>query len=180
MEGIVARIILSAVLHRLAIIRMFNFITNTLPGATDYAWFWPASNWTYVSGNHTPNLTLVTGTSSGPVGVRVANACDAGGSPGIKYVQVYNCGFHFTASPNPSKSSVTVSTESQAISETSNPRDKIYQIKIIDQLGVIKKQFTYSGGITITNISLSNLAAGIYTLQAYNGTIWSSQQIVKQ
>jgi pimeloyl-ACP methyl ester carboxylesterase len=156
------------------------FSTNTLPGATDYAWFWPASDWTYISGNHTPNLALRTGTASGPVGVRVANACDAGGSPGMKYVQVNNCGFYFTVSPNPSKGNVTVSTESQTLSETSNGQDKIYQIKIIDQLGIIKKQFSYSGGITITNINLSNLAVGIYTLQAYNGTIWSSQQIVKQ
>ncbi|HEX8277606.1 MAG TPA: hypothetical protein VF540_02895, partial [Segetibacter sp.] len=57
------------------------FSTNQLPGATNYSWFWPG-DWTYVSGQGTNSLALRTGNASGSVGVRVANACDAGGSPG--------------------------------------------------------------------------------------------------
>lgn len=156
------------------------FSTNTLPGATNYVWFWPG-NWTYSSGQGTPNLNLITGTTSGTVGVRVANACDAGGSPGMKFVQVNNCGFSFTASPNPSTDNVTVTTaQPEGGSEAIANQTRIYQIKIIDQSGNIKKQYNYSTGVTTVNIGLSNLIAGIYTIQAYNGTVWSSQQIIKQ
>ncbi len=54
-----------------------NFSTNSLPGATNYIWFWP-SGWTYNSGQGTTSLSVRTNTVSGAVGVRVANACDAG------------------------------------------------------------------------------------------------------
>lgn len=56
-----------------------TYRTNQLPGATNYAWFWP-STWSYVDGQGTYSLTLQTPSSSGSgqVGVRVANACDAG------------------------------------------------------------------------------------------------------
>jgi hypothetical protein len=157
------------------------FSTNTLAGATDYAWFWPG-DWTYVSGNHTPYLALRTGTNSGSVGVRVANACDAGGSPGMKFVQVYNCGgFSFSASPNPSTGKVTITTSQMQIqSEQQSVQTKIYQIKILNQTGIIQKQYSYPGGITSTTISLSNLVAGIYFIQAFNGSVWSSQQVIKQ
>jgi len=172
------------------------FSTNTLPGATDYVWFWPASDWTYSSGNHTPNLVLRTGTVSGPVGVRVANACDPGGAPAMRFVQVNNCGFRFVVSPNPTNGTIEVHTlSSSAIVERTtdeanrktngaaqktDENERIYRIKIVDQLGVIRQQFSYSKGITNTSINLSKLAAGIYILQVYNGSTWSSQQIIKQ
>lgn len=68
-----------------------TYTTNQLPGATNYSWFYP-STWPYVSGQGTYSLTLRTPSSSGSgqVGVRVANACDAGGSPSVVYTQV-NC-----------------------------------------------------------------------------------------
>ncbi len=157
------------------------FSTNDLPGATNYQWTW-SSSWTYVSGQGTRYLTLQTGSTTGSfyVTVRVANACDAGGSPATKIVQVNNCGFSFTTSPNPSTGSIIVSTNSQTLPETNNPPDRIYQIKVIDQNGGVRKQFSYSGGVTTTVINLSNLIAGIYTIQAYNGSGWSGQQIIKQ
>lgn len=157
------------------------FSTNVLPGATDYVWFWPASNWTYISGNHTPYLALRTGTASGPVGVRVANACDPGGSPGIKFVQVNNCGWRFHVSPNPTNGDIVVSTtEEQKQSIKGINQIKIYQLRIIDQTGNVKKQYRFPGGITNVNISTSNMAAGIYVIQAYNGKTWEATKFVKQ
>jgi len=156
------------------------FNTNTLPGATNYAWFWP-SDWTYQSGQGTPYLTVSTSYgSSGAVGVRVANACDAGGSPGIKYVQVNSCGFFYSASPNPSTGDVTISTTEPGMAATAKNQNKIYKIKVVDQAGNIKRQYAYTNGVTNANISLSNLIAGVYTIQAYNGTEWSNQQVVKK
>ena len=157
------------------------YSTNTLPGATDYVWFWPASNWTYISGNHTPYLALRTGTMSGPVGVRVANACDPGGSPAIKYTQVNNCGWRFYVSPNPTNGNIVVSTtegQKQVVKEIN--QIKIYQLRIIDQLGNVKKQYRYPGGISNANINISNLPAGVYVIQAYNGKTWEATKFVKQ
>jgi hypothetical protein len=157
------------------------FSTNTLPGATDYAWFWPYNNWTYVSGNHTPYLTLITGTSSGTVGVRVANACDAGGSPGMRFVQVNNCGWRYMVSPNPTSGNITISTI-QDEKETNEKYNlvRIYRLNIIDQLGIIKKQYLYPGGITNASINTSNLGAGVYVIHAYNGSTWQSTKFIKQ
>ena len=160
-----------------------TYTTNTLMGATGYNWFYPGT-WTYISGQNTTSLTLRTGATTGnfQVGVRVANACDAGGSPGIKMTFVNSCGFAFMASPNPTTGNMTVSTQSQiqAQAGTSVAQDKIYQIKVVDQNGVLRKQFNYSAGVTTLTIDLSSLMPGIYNLQAYNGSEWSSQSIIKQ
>jgi PKD-like domain/Secretion system C-terminal sorting domain len=160
-----------------------TFTTNPLPGAINYNWlFWP-TGWTYISGQGTPTLVLRSPSTSGggAIGLRVANACDLGGSPATKTLVVFSCGFLFTASPNPSTGSLTISTtpdQSQSV-QKNNPT-KIYQVKILDQLGNIKRQYSYKAGIVNTNINLSGLIAGIYTVRAYDGTIWSSQQVIKQ
>jgi len=160
------------------------FSTNTLPGATDYAWFWPLNNWTYVSGNHTPYLTLITGSSIGgnTVGVRVANACDAGGSPGMKFVQVNNCGgWRYTVSPNPTRGNIVISViQDEKKTMKRNSPIRIYHLKILDQLGNINKQYSYPGGIVTTSISTLNLPAGVYIIQAYNGTAWDAIKFIKQ
>ena len=38
----------------------------------------------------------------------------------------------------------------------------------------------FLAGITSTNISISDLVAGVYTIQAFNGTEWNNRQVVKQ
>ena len=139
--------------------------------------------WTYVSGQNTPSLTLITGSATGnyQVGVRVANACDAGGSYAIKNTFVNSCGgFSFTASPNPSTGSINIAVSSESLATGSENGNKIYKIKVIDQVGNIKKQFNYPSGVTSTIINISNLNQGIYILQAYNGSVWSSQQVFKE
>ena len=156
--------------------------TNTLVGATNYAWFWPG-DWTYISGQGTPHLLLNAGTNIGTVqiGVRVANACDAGGSPGIANVQVNSCGYAVMAAPNPATSTMTISVKqpSSTFGQTTKAV-KIYQLKITSQSGIPRKQLDYPVGVTKTTINLSDLTPGIYFLHAFNGAQWSSLQIIKQ
>ena len=118
------------------------------------------------------------------MGLRVTNTCDPnGGTAAVKFVQVLNCGggWGFRATPNPSLGNVTISTIQLATQSTeSSNQTKIYQIKVIDQYGNVRKQYSYTAGITNTNINLSNLAGGIYIIQAFNGTTWVSQQVLKQ
>jgi hypothetical protein len=115
------------------------------------------------------------------VTVRVANSCDAGGSPAVKTFFINNCGFRFFVSPNPTNGNITVSTtEDQKQSVKGINRSKIYQLRIINQSGTVMKQYRYPGGITIVNITTSNLAAGVYVIQAYNGSTWEASKFVKQ
>lgn len=158
-----------------------TYTTNQLLGATNYAWFYP-NNWTYISGQGTYSLTLETNSSSmsnnNQIGVRVANACDAGGSPGIKNTYFQGCsGFAMTVSPNPTTGTVDVSTMQSADAALTATQNKIYKIMVMDQVGNIKKQFNYKG-ITNTTLNLSSLISGSYTIKAFNGTEWSSQQII--
>lgn len=158
-----------------------TYTTNQLPGATNYTWFYPF-DWTYISGQGTYTLTLLTPSSSASgyyqVGVRVANTCDAGGSYAIQSTFFNGCsGFGFAASPNPSTGNVSISTVQSKNVSTTEKQNKIFKIIVSDQLGNIKKQFTYNG-ITNTTINLSSLISGTYTIKAFNGTVWSSQQII--
>jgi hypothetical protein len=56
----------------------------------------------------------------------------------------------------------------------------MYHIKVTDQAGIIKKQFKYSGGVSNAKISLHGLASGMYTIQAFDGTLWNSTTVIKQ
>jgi hypothetical protein len=116
------------------------------------------------------------------VGVGVGNACNSNPSPATKFVFINYCGgWGFSASPNPSHGQTTIATtQTQAQSAKELSQTKIYQIKILDQSGIILKQYSYSGGITNTAINLSNLVGGVYLIQAFNGSTWASQQILKQ
>ncbi len=159
------------------------YSTVDLPGATNYQWTWPAAlNLTYQNGQGTRNLTLKTNTTTGQgtITVRVANACDAGGSPTIKILTVNNCGSFFMASPNPSSGNVNISAIQPPGLTASITTTKIYQLKVVDQYGVVKKQYNYPAGVTTTAISLNDLVAGIYTLQAFDGAEWGNRQVVKQ
>lgn len=157
-----------------------SFSTNTLPGATNYAWFWP-SDWTYMSGQGTPNLSLRTGTSSGAVGVRVANACGPGGSPGTRFVSVNtSCGF--LLAPNPSTDEVTISSTSASSTAATKttPKVKIYRVRLTDQSGNIRKQYSYASGLNSVTINVGDLIAGVYTVHIYNGKQWTAQKLIKQ
>lgn len=160
------------------------FSTDDLSGATNYNWFWPY-NWYYISGQGTRFLTVQTPSYgsylSGMVGVIVTNNCGSGGSPAMKWVQITCGGWRVSVSPNPTSGDIVISTsQNQKDAIRDNNQIKFFQIKIIDQLGNIKKHFNYPMGITNISISTSNLAAGVYIIQAYDGKTWETTKFVKQ
>lgn len=167
--------------------RSVSYSVNILPGATGYSWLWP-SNFTYQNGgNGYSYLNLTAGSSSsggGQVGVRVANACDAGGSYSMMYTQVNNCGFSITASPNPTADEVNIAVaepqEASTLASANKKKTTMYQIKVMDQSGNLKKQFKYSSGVSNTRISLGGLNKGMYTIQAFDGKSWGSVKVIKQ
>lgn len=56
----------------------------------------------------------------------------------------------------------------------------IYQLKVSDQFGSVKKQYKYSSGTSNTSISLKGFINGTYTIQAFDGISWSSVKVIKQ
>lgn len=158
-----------------------TYSINSLPGATGYTWTYPSSSWTYLSGQNTSSITLRTGTSTGffNVGVRVANGCDAGGSPAFTFTNVNNCGFIVTASPNPTTQDISISSIQPTTFNLSNESSDINKIQIIDELGTIQKEVSYPVNSKNISISLRGLKSGKYIVHAYNGTSWTSVSIIK-
>ncbi len=156
------------------------FNSNTLAGATSYNWFWP-SGWTYLYGQGTINLAVKTNSVSGVVGLRVANACDAGGSPATKYVAVNSyCGPAFRVTPNPATSQVTVETvmeQDGAFTKTS-ASPEIKRIRIREKTGRLLSEQQYGTGVVSAVINIQNLKPDVYILQVFDGKVWSALELL--
>lgn len=154
-----------------------TYTTNQLPGATNYSWFYPSS-WTYVDGQGTYMLTLITPYSSsyGQIGVRVANACDPSGSPAIKTTSVTGCYgyFAYSVSPNPSTSDVTVTPT--ALVSSGVKQKSITEINIYDAQNNLKKHQVFNK-VSKASINVSGLPMGIYVIEIINGTYKEKQKL---
>ena len=95
----------------------------------------------------------------------------AGGSGGAQIITF----------PNPANGSINVSLVSTNSSvEKTKSQPIIYKVRIADFMGNTKKVLDFQHGITSTNISLAGIKSGTYTLSVFDGSLWSSQQIVVQ
>ena len=162
------------------------FNTYNLAGATNYAWF----GGTIVSGQGTPNVSIQAPSTSGSmiVGVRVANSCDAGGSPGTKFVQVNTfCGNSFAVAPNPATYEVMVTLNeaggTAAVASRSAlkivPRQTdIVQVRLLDKMGNLLKIYNYAKGNRQARINVSGLVPDIYVLKIFNGVNWEDHKIM--
>jgi len=154
-----------------------TYSTNQLPGATNYSWFYPG-NWTYISGQGTYTLTLLTPNSSTSgyyqVGVRVANACDPGGAYAIKGTFFTGCYgyFAYSVSPNPATSDVTVMPDASA----SSSQTTITEVNIYDDQGNLKKRQLFDN-VSKAVLNVSNLRIGIYFIEIKNGTYSERQKL---
>lgn len=158
------------------------YSTNAPVG--NITWSWP-SDWIYQSGQNSTLLTIITGNTSGSVSVSVPNGC-SGTSTASTYTQISStsCGFGITASPNPATDNVTIAVAglknlaNGKFSKTG--KAMIYQLKVTDPLGNVRKEYKYSSGTSNTSISLKGFISGTYTVQAFDGTKWSSVKVIKQ
>ncbi len=108
--------------------------------------------------------------------VEVSNSCGTA-SATTNYTR--SCSM-FTISPNPATDNVSVDVVQPTNAASVNAKKvMIYQIKVTDQVGNVKKQYKYSG-VSNTVISLQGLINGMYTIQAFDGIKWSSMKVVKQ
>jgi cell division protein FtsX len=102
----------------------------------------------------------------------------------LRFVNVNtSCGSSFSVSPNPASDDVMVTAtdpQDAAIAKAVSSPTKIYKLKINDQSGNIKKQYSYTAGSKSVTINVSNLMSGIYTLQIFDGKGWAAQKLIKQ
>jgi len=82
------------------------------------------------------------------------------------------------AYPNPSHGDILITTDQAKSLKTSDINDKIYKLEVIDQYGSIKREFSYTSGVTTIKINLNNLLSGIYIIHAFNGKGWSNKKII--
>jgi len=87
------------------------------------------------------------------------------------------------ASPNPGNGVFTISVNTSAQTQTAKTAgaagtDRFFRIRVSDQSGNIRKEFSYPSGVSRTTIDLSNLQNGTYILQTFNNKTWNSMQIV--
>jgi hypothetical protein len=80
-------------------------------------------------------------------------------------------------SPNPSDGQVTVSTDSESLSDKES-QNLIHAIKVTDRSGTRSESFEYKGGINLTTISLKDCQPGLYILSVFDGKTWSSKQLL--
>jgi len=137
-------------------------------GATNYNWSWP-SDWTYVSGQGTNTIALVSSANSGAVIVRVDNACGPGGSPAVKFTQINSCGgFAMQTSPNPASDilKITLSGEDQIARTGPSSYDGSYFVSIVDSR--LKQVFAGSSTKSPIEITVSELPEGLYFVNVHH------------
>ena len=141
------------------------YSTNSLPAATNYQWFWP-SGWLYVSGQGTRYLTLKAAgfAGSGQVGVRVATACDPGGSPSVLNVSV-TCSGYFAMYPNPADSYVEIAPD-QSVTDN-QALDQDFEVVIYDNFAQEKLRTKTAKDAKEKKLKLNvtALPLGVYVVQ---------------
>lgn len=113
--------------------------------------------------------------------MRVANACDAGGSYAVKFFNVSCGGFAvYTVSPNPASSEVTIKPADDAAAANSTTAKTttgaITQVTIYDQQGIVQKQQKFTNQKTV-KLNVSSLRTGIYFIEITAGSYTERQQL---
>lgn len=81
----------------------------------------------------------------------------------------------YLISPNPASSTMTVSTVDASNGETSNNYN-ISEVKIYDQMGLLKKQAKY-GNVKTAAVNISTLPTGIYMVEIISGDYKEQKQL---
>jgi hypothetical protein len=164
------------------------------PGPDDYR-FVTAYEWGYrpynslnetiVGDPNMPNTTVTiifptTGTYE--VFVRPKNGCGIGVESSDFVDVVYWCGqggggmMMLSVSPNPSSGDTKVSLFEK---DKPNIKKVITQIKIIDKMGITKRQYNYAKGAQDPVVNLAGLAPDVYTILAFDGKQWTAAKFIK-
>lgn len=111
---------------------------------------------------------------------RVRNACGwSDWSPGnYHFIQSCSGGWSFTASPNPTNSTLSISVDIESMK--GDKAAYVKQIHIMNKFGKIVKQFKFGTGTKKTSINISELKPDVYLVRVFNGKEWKGKQIIKK
>ena len=95
----------------------------------------------------------------------------------------------FTVSPNPSSGIVSIGLAPDGAASTATMKKnvsgsqsvvhpKVYQVRVIDVQGVVRKTFDYPGGMDRLSLDLSSLNNGVYIIQVFDNKTWKSSKVV--
>ncbi len=131
----------------------------------DYKWSW-SSGFSSQSGQGTPYLNVSTSTtfSGGSITLKLKNRCGDTGSPSVKVVGIGSCGFSFTASPNPSGTTLNLTVTKNG--EPATP-DKPIPASLVNSNDIL----VWAGIISERNtaIDVSSFPIGTYYLKVKDG-----------
>jgi hypothetical protein len=152
--------------------------TTTLSGSSGFTWTLDA----VVQSIHRSTISFQNLPGSHYICVTYTNSC--GTSPQTcGYSSCPAGGGMLLASPNPGNGIFTISVNTSARTQTAKTAGvagtgRFFRIRVSDQSGNIRKEFSYPSGVSRTTIDLSNLPNGIYILQTFNNKTWNSTQLV--
>lgn len=162
-----------------------TWFLSATANTTVSSWLWtvdnPTNNNWYIMSPTSP-YTYVDVTNGGGITISATNSCGTGKSGVTIWSNCYSYSA-ITASPNPVTNNVTIAVSDTKESKTNNLNAKqmmIYNLRVFDQTGNLKKQYNYPAGVRNTVINLSGLISGMYTIQAFDGTSWNSVKVIKQ
>jgi hypothetical protein len=104
---------------------------------------------------------------------------DCGTTLGSVQFTVFKSGGFFTVMQSGSSEVITIQSQrNQNKREGAAPGlSKIYGVRIIDQNGIIRKNYNYSAGILNTTLYLNGLMAGVYVVSIFDGSNWTNRKI---
>jgi hypothetical protein len=141
------------------------------------------TTWMYVVMNGCTNCSLgitMNLSGTGPCGTYSQNITST-------CARISGYGFRAAIFPNPATSSATVSlaaiedntvSAAESAQKSTAPKPLIRAIQIASQMGAIIKTFEYKAGVASINVPLSGITSGIYQLSVFDGTNWTSQQLI--
>lgn len=147
-------------------------IVTALMSATQYSWY--IDGVLKTTSGTSNSATVFGGTLDGrthTLQAKIQMACglSATALPEGRYTATCGGGNLVTISPNPSGNTLTIETAGE---------DKFTNIRIVDKLGNLKKQFKILA-TNKTTINISELPFDTYNVQVFNGTNWTSVKFIK-
>lgn len=124
------------------------------------------------------NINLPSGAWSNGATLDYSAQTGCGTSEGTIGFSVYKQ-FFFTIMQDDGIDAVMIKTHGSdprsAAAEGTPP--KIYAARVIDLNGIIRKNYSYAGGIVNTTLYLEGLRPGIYIVSVFDGSAWNNKKI---
>jgi hypothetical protein len=156
-------------------------VSNVIAG-NNFNWY---KNGVLNSSQHSHVYSFQQFSGSSTICVNYHNTCGTS-SQDCGIVDCSTGGFMSRASvaPNPGSGVFIVS----AVADNPNAKtgkasltgQKIYDIRILNESGVVQKAFRYPQGITSVSLNLGFLKNGVYIIQTFDKTNWKSSKVVIQ